>query len=304
MNAPAPVVKRGPGFSLVWIVPIVAVAVAGWMIYREWRNHGPEIILEFADGSGLEANKTELEYKGVSVGRVQKVELKPDLSGTLIHLRLDKSATQLAREGSEFWVVHPEIGFSGVRGLDTLVSGVRLSVRPGFGRPATRFRGLDKTPAAENLQAGRAFEIRADRLGALATQAAVLYRDVKVGEVEASRLSDDGTGVLIRIRIHTPYVDLVRVNSQFWNAGGIPLKISLFGGEIRSTSLESILAGAIAFATPDEPGAIAEDGTQFKLNAEADKDWLKWHPKISIHPPEEAPEKTPSPNSLPALLKS
>lgn len=303
MNAaPAPKVSRAPRVSLVWIVPIVAVAVAAWMIFREWRNHGPEITIEFSDGSGIEANKTELEYKGVSVGRVTSVELNRDLSGAIVRLRLERTAAELARDGAEFWVVHPEIGFSGVRGLDTLVSGVRLNARPGKGPPATYFRGLDKPPAPENTAEGRAFVLRTDRLGALEPQAAVMYRDIKVGVVEATRLADDATAVLIRIRVQTPYADLVRTNSQFWNAGGIPLKISLFGAQIRSTSLESILAGAIAFATPDQPGPPAPDGAEFKLNTESDKDWLKWKPAITIHPPDEAPTRNQA-NSLPSLLK-
>ncbi len=304
MSTPTPVVSRGATFSLIWVVPIVAALVAAWMIYREWRSHGPEVTIEFADGSGIEAGKTVLEHKGVSVGTVRAVQLKKDLSGVIVNLRLDKDAEQLAKTGSQFWLVHPEIGFSGIRGLDTLVSGVRLNVRPGSGGPATNFRGLDKTPAPDNSEAGRAFVLRTDRIGALSPQAPVFYRDIKIGEVESSRLTDDSTGVLIRIRVQTAYADLVRVNSQFWNAGGIPIKISLFGAEIRNSSIESLLTGAISFATPDEPGAPAAEGQEFQLNTESNKDWLKWHPKIQIHPVDEAPEPSKHPSALQTIMKS
>ena len=43
-----------------------------------------------------------------------------------VRLQLDRNAAELASAGSEFWIVQPEIGFSGIRGLDTLFTGVRL----------------------------------------------------------------------------------------------------------------------------------------------------------------------------------
>lgn len=305
MNAPpAPKLSRRTSFSVVWIVPLVALLVAAWMVLREWKSHGPEVTIEFKDGSGIEAGKTELEFNGVSVGRVRRVTLKDDLSGVTVLLRLDKSAASLAKKGSAFWVVHPEIGFGGVRGLDTLVSGVRLNVQPGSGPEERHFRGLDKAPPIENAQDGKAFLLRTDRLGTLLPHAAVLYRDVKVGEVETSRLTEDATAVLIRIRVQLPYADLVRTNSQFWNAGGVPIKISLFGAEVRSTSVESLLTGAIAFASPDELGPIAEEGAVFQLSTEVNKDWLKWHPKIPVHPPNEAPDTRRPENVVPNVLKA
>src|SRR4051812_269744 len=140
-TAATPRVSRTPTIPLVWIVPLVALAVGGWMVFREFRNRGPEITVEFIDGSGIEARKTTLEYRGVPVGTVTDVAMKPDLSGVAVGIRLNKSAAGIANEGSRFWIVHPEIGFSGVRGLDTLLTGARLNVQPGEGAPATTFHG-------------------------------------------------------------------------------------------------------------------------------------------------------------------
>ena len=258
------------------------------MGFRELHNRGPEITIDFADGSGVEAGKTVLEYKGVSAGTVEVVELKPGLDGVSIRLRLKKNAASLASTGAQFWIVRPEIGFSGVRGLDTLVSGVHLNVLPGKGPPADHFTGLDKTPAPDVVDQGRTFILQSDRLGSLTTGAPVFYREFKVGEVEASQLSGDSTTVLIRIHLEAPYVDLVRTNSKFWNAGGFSFNLSLFGGaEFKNTSLESLITGGVAFATPDvDPLApTAPNGTQFVLASEPDKDWLKWSPKIPVKSP-------------------
>ncbi|HVS54239.1 MAG TPA: MlaD family protein [Opitutaceae bacterium] len=303
---PKPTVSRGPAFSVVWIVPLVALAVGGWMILREFRHRGPEIAIEFADSSGIEPDKTTLEYKGVDVGTVQSVELNPDLGGVTVRVRLTRSAAPLAVEGSRFWIVHPEIGFSGIRGIDTLLTGARLNVRPGRGAPATHFRGLDKIPPAENVNEGRAFLLQGDKLGSLSPGAPVFYREMKVGVVETSRLADDAASVLIRIRIDTPYAALVRTDTRFWNTGGATFKLSLLGAELKSTSLESLFSGGVAFATPEGKDGLAPeapDGAMFPLHNEADKDWLKWQPHIPITPPEEGAEPTPHANALAPVVQ-
>ncbi|MFT3781549.1 MAG: MlaD family protein [Nibricoccus sp.] len=250
---PKPTVNRARSFSLVWVVPLIAIALGGWIGFKEHRKRGPEITILFADGTGVSPGKTMLEYKGVSVGHVTSVELQSGLGGVMVRVRLDKTATELAREGSLFWILQPEIGFSGVRGLDTLLTGARLNVRPGKGPYNDHFIGVEKTPPPEIPEQGKTFTLKSDRLGSLTTGAGVFYREMKVGVVETSRISSDSTSVLIRIHIEAPYADLIRTNTRFWNAGGFSFKVGLLGAELKNTSLESLVAGGIAFATP-EPG--------------------------------------------------
>ena len=114
MSEPAtPRISRTPTISLVWIVPLIALAVGGWMVFREFRDRGPEITIHFDQGNGIEPRKTVLDFQGVTVGVVTDVRLKDDLSGVSVTLRLDKNAAQIAREGAQFWVVRPEIGLTG-----------------------------------------------------------------------------------------------------------------------------------------------------------------------------------------------
>ena len=131
--------------------------------------------------------------------------------------------------------------------------------------------------------------------------APVFYREVKVGFVEAHKLTPDADGVLVRIRIRTPYDQLVRTDSRFWNAGGVAIKVGLLGAEIRSNSLESLVSGGVAFATPETPNSQpANEGTEFILATEADKEWFKWKPKIPIQDPSEnweTPTAEPEPTS-------
>lgn len=286
-----PKVSRRPAIPLVWVVPLVALAIAAWMLARQFRDRGPEITIEFAHSAGIEAGKTVLEHKGVTVGTVHDVSLKPDLSGVVVHLRLTKSGAGLAREGSAFWIVQPEVSLFGVRGLETLVNGVRINVRPGSGPPASTFRGLDRPPPLDDRTAGRAFVLRADSLGRIMPESPVFYRDVRVGSVETTWLADNATAAMIRIRILAPYADLVRTNTQFWNASGISMKFGFTGAEIRMATLQSVVAGGVSFATQgsDSVAPPALDGTEFILHPEPQKEWLEWKPRIKISPLESSP---------------
>ena len=106
----------------------------------------------------------------------------------------------------------------------------------------------------------------------------------------------------MRIHIDAPYAELVRTNTRFWNTGGFSFKVSLFGAQLKDTSLESLVTGGVAFATPDNVplGAQADADTVFGLAAEAEKDWMKWAPKIPIKSTgDDGPEVLPARPSSP-----
>lgn len=284
MSSPAPTPVPGRSLSLIWLVPLIALVASGWLVYRQFREAGPVITIEFANGAGIQAGKTPLIYKGIVVGLVQAVTMSERLDAVTVEVALEPGAAALAAEGSEFWLVHPEIGLTGVKGLETLLSGVQLKVHAGTGAPARRFKALAKAPAKEAYVAGRQFLLRAEKLGSLNPGAPVFYREVKVGAVDSHRLADDATHVLVTINVFEPYDRLVRPDTRFWNAGGITMKLGLTGAQVHSNSLESLVAGGVAFATPEHPAAGEPAGelTVFDLHDDADKVWLKWAPRIDL----------------------
>ena len=282
--AATPVPQRSRLVSLVWLVPIVALVASAWLIVRQFRDRGPVIEIVFENGAGIEAGTTPLVYKGVVCGRVIELALKDDLDGVKVKVELEPSAAPLAVEGSQFWVVRPEIGFSGVKGIETLLSGAKLKVLAGSGAPTRHFRALSKSPPYETEVPGRHFVLRSERLSGLNQGSPVFYREVKVGAVEDFEFSPDGTRVLITINVHEPYYAFVRPETEFWNSGGVQVKLGILGAELRSNSLESFIAGGVAFATPDgsAEGDPAAEGTIFDLREEVNKDWLKWQPKFAV----------------------
>ncbi|MCI5181949.1 MAG: MCE family protein, partial [Candidatus Electrothrix sp. AW1] len=89
--------------------------------------------------------------------------------------------------------------------------------------------------------------------------------------------------VWIHLVIEPQYTPLVSRNSKFWNAGGIKVIAGLFSGvSVETESLESIMAGGIAMATPEDFGTPAQEGDHFLMAKEADERWLAWSPKIFL----------------------
>ncbi|GAA3940620.1 intermembrane transport protein PqiB [Litoribacillus peritrichatus] len=252
--------------------------------YDSAHSEGIKIKIAFKSGDGLQVG-TKLKYLGINVGSVTDVVLNDALDGVTVIVDLNSSAEQLARSGSQFWLVKPELSLVKTTNLETLVTGKYINVSPGSGAQQTEFVGLESKPVQEEKSKGLNIVIVTERLGSLKPGVKVLYRDVPVGEVTAFSLAEKANEVEVFINIEDKFAPLVRQNSVFWNASGIGMDFSLFGGaKIKTSSLESILEGGIAFATPPESkmGDAVGHGYRFRLFPEVNERWLSWKPEISL----------------------
>ncbi|WP_309397728.1 intermembrane transport protein PqiB [Cerasicoccus maritimus] len=302
-SLPEVTITKHHSFSIVWVVPIIALAIAGWLAYRAIAMRGPEIEITFTDGSGLVAGKTEIQYLGVKVGSVDKVHLDEKLSKVVVRARLEKSAAGLATEDAAFWVVRPQIGFGGVRGLDTLLSGPYIGVAPGKGgKTVHQYVGLPDQPPAGPREPGLNLILQAEKLGSLSNGDPVYYREYQVGEVDQVYLASDARTVHAHVHIKDEFAPLVRENTKFWNASGIGMSLGLFGAKVKTESLSALFKGGIAFATPpnDEMGAEVADNTVFKLFDDPDDDWTEWSPTIDLPLVSEKLAKSVSVSGIPA----
>ena len=89
----------------------------------------------FDNAEGLEAGKTQVKYRNVEVGLVDEVALSEDLSHIVVTASLDRTMEPHMKEGTRFWIVRPRVGFGGVSGLGTLLSGAYVEFDPGEGQP-------------------------------------------------------------------------------------------------------------------------------------------------------------------------
>src|SRR5262249_21122438 len=138
--------EHGRRFSLVWLIPIVAAAIGAWLAYKAISEQGPEITISFESAAGLAAGKTEIRHKNVRLGVVNHIELSQDLSSVVVTAQMEKWVAAQLTTGTRFWVVLPRLGFSGISGLETLVSGSYIELDPGAGKSARSFVGLEEPP--------------------------------------------------------------------------------------------------------------------------------------------------------------
>ena len=125
--------RRSRRFPVVWIVPVVAVIVAVALVYDRLQEYGPTITIKFKDGSGVKVGRTEIHFRGVPIGEVRRVELSEDQQYVVVHVGLRQSASSVAKEGSKFWIVRPEVGLENISGLTTIITGRYIQVLPGAG---------------------------------------------------------------------------------------------------------------------------------------------------------------------------
>jgi paraquat-inducible protein B len=203
-------VREGPRISAIWLLPLIAATIGGWLLYKGVVEAPVEAAIHFDSAAGIEAGK---------------------------------GATQRA------------------------------------------FVAMDAPAPAAKTPKQLQILLTADRRGSVKSGSPVYYRQVKVGEVNGAALAKTADTVNITCAIEKKYAPLVRENSRFWNVSDIGVDLGLFrGGQIKTESLESILAGGLAFATPDEDqmGATAKNGALFSLYDAPEDAWLAWRPKIPL----------------------
>jgi paraquat-inducible protein B len=260
--------KKSFSFSLVWLVPLVAALIGGWLVYKAFSEKGPTITITFKTAEGLEAGKTKIKYKDVDIGQVESIDISEDLSHVIVTAEMGKRADKHLTENTRFWVVRARVAAGGVSGLGTIFSGAYIGIDPGKpGKPARSFEGLEIPPVITTGLPGAHFTLKAERLGSLDIGSPVYYRQIKVGQVVAYELEKDGTVVNIKIFIQAPHDQEVRQNTRFWNASGLDVSVDASGIKVNTESFVTMMVGGIAFDTPTnlEPGSPAQENQTFRL---------------------------------------
>jgi paraquat-inducible protein B len=267
-DLPELLIEQRRGFSLVWLIPLVAALIGLWLVYKTLSEEGPRITIHFKDAAGLEAGKTKIMYKSVQVGLVETVHLNADLSTIEVHASFQPGWEKHLGEQTKFWVVRPRVGLSGISGLETLVSGSYIAVEPVDGGLSKFFEGLEQPPDITADTPGRKFVLLTPQLGSIQNGTPIYFRDLTAGEVVGYQLAEDKQSVVLDVFIHAPYHLLVRDHSRFWKASGFDVSLSATGINVRMESLLALVAGGIAFDTPppnDAASVASLEGTRFPL---------------------------------------
>jgi paraquat-inducible protein B len=218
-----------------------------------------------------------------------------DGDGVELSLFIPENFSSLVRKDSRFWNAGGIQISASLGKLDISTESLASMISGGI---AFDSPGKSKSPAAETgsffwLHAkladvetyalrygGLRVVVEAAHLGGVTVGDPVSYREMTVGAVISQELVTDSRKLRLHLNVQERYASLVRTNTVFWNASGLSADLGLTGLHIHAESMQALLSGGVAFATPDPPGNLAKAGSVFKLHKEVKDKWLKWDPVL------------------------
>jgi paraquat-inducible protein B len=253
--------------SLIWFLPIIAVLVSGWLIYKSFSEKGEVITISFSTAEGLEIDKTKIKYLDVEIGKVTAININDDLKTIVVTAQMNTNSNAYLNSNTKFWVVRPQVGLGGISGLGTLISGAYIEIKPEGGEHKHDFIGLNNPPPLKANAEGKEFILETNNLGSMKTGTPINFHGITVGQVLTHELSAAADAIRLTIFINKPYDQFIRKNTRFWIDSGIDLSAGADGFKVRTGPLISLLSGGIAFRAAAEDGidSIQPENTLYPL---------------------------------------
>jgi hypothetical protein len=91
-----PETKRS--ISIIWLLPILAAAIGGWLFYKSIINAPVKVVIQFKTAEGITADKTKAFYKGLPAGKVSEVALSREGDAVNVKIEFDPSLEHLIRQ--------------------------------------------------------------------------------------------------------------------------------------------------------------------------------------------------------------
>jgi paraquat-inducible protein B len=246
----SPVIKTKKGLSPIWILPILAMVIGGWLLYKDYQESGFMVTVQIKDATGLTPDKTKVFFKGLPIGTLKNFTISPDLQWINANIEIVKEAKEELTDDSKIWIVKPEVSFNKITGLDTLVKGSYFEVRPGTSKvPADSFIALNEAPPLSSRVPGLHLTLNAKHDVSLGPGSPVYYKKVEVGEVISNLLLDDSS-IETKILIYPKYTKHVSDKTLFFISSGVQIDAHLPNFSIHVDPLKTILRGGISFITP------------------------------------------------------
>jgi paraquat-inducible protein B len=254
MSKQIPQIEESSKFNLItsiWIVPFIALIIAGWLAYQYFSELGPEIRIIFPKNEGLVAGQSQIKFRNVPVGKVTKILITEDTQGVEVVVRMIKGAEPYMTEHAKFWIVKPEVDISGVSGLDTLLSGTYIDV---FSEQGGTFKEehIGLTQPYRNISGGEYFHLTSLNGNNVVVGTPVYYKNIKVGQVEYLYLGMDNKSVDIIVFIDKQYVPYIHDDSRFWTQNMVNVDFSRGNLDINIAPIHTMLQGGISFSSSAE----------------------------------------------------
>ena len=257
-------IKTKRRISPFWLLPVIALMIASWLIWTSYSDRGTTITIDFQSANGIVPGRTPIRYQGVEVGTVQNISLSKDLSKIEVSASVKSDMKDALRKDTQFWLVTPKASLAGVSGLDALVGGNYIGMMPGRGEPEDHFVALDTQPKYRINNGELMIHLHAADLGSLTSGSLVYFRKIPVGRVYDYALNDGNQGVTIDVLIERRFTNLVKKGTRFWNVSGVKADVGFSGAKVELESLSALVNGAIAFDSPDD-SKVAQQNDEYGL---------------------------------------
>ncbi|MEL7797207.1 intermembrane transport protein PqiB [Idiomarina loihiensis] len=244
--------RKFSGISPVWIVPLLALAVALWMVWQDTRGTGPTITVAVGDAEGIEAGKTQVKVRNVDVGQVTEVRLSEGFSSAVIEVAMNEGTERMLNPDTRIWVVKPRIGRQGISGLGTLLSGAYIRLQPGESKEQqSHFKALEQPPVTSQETPGRRLNLTSEGQTSVTVGDSVQYQGFTVGQVEQAEFLVDERQTRYQIFVKAPYDELITENTRFWLQRGVSIQWNSQGLDLALGSIESLLGASVTFGVPE-----------------------------------------------------
>ncbi len=249
-----PKIKPSKGIQLlttVWMIPFIAMVIALWLAFQHYSKVGPLITIEFKENAGLVANQSLVKLRKVIVGKVETVSLSKEGDGVTVQVRMNKNVSAYLNKSAKFWIVHPDVDSSGIRGLDTLLSGSYIEFKATKGEYTKQhFIGLEDPPSQDDE--GKIYRLSAPQSYHLKKGSNVYYRMIKVGKVRHVGIAPDGKKINFTIFVNKKYTKYINAKSQFYTTSALSVDISKGKLDLNVASFSQIARGGISIYTPTQ----------------------------------------------------
>ena len=87
------VINKKRELPLIWLLPLCALVVSVWLIYKTLSEKGPEITINFPSADGLEIDKTKIKYLDVEIGKVTDIAINKDMKTIDVTAEMHKESS-------------------------------------------------------------------------------------------------------------------------------------------------------------------------------------------------------------------
>ena len=97
---PQPLIRQARKLPVIWVIPLVALAIGAWLAWDTLSKEGPTIKISFESGEGLQAGQSQLKYKDIVFGTVKSLALSPDQTHVVVTVATTHQAEPLLTDGT------------------------------------------------------------------------------------------------------------------------------------------------------------------------------------------------------------